>query len=136
MRALCRGRPESNSAWQLDLAIALTAPREERCQVVDDHVGASERVIAVGRAERDPARTCGATGIDPDWRILEYRAPCRRHVEPSGTEQEPLRIGLAAHHHAGADDDLRARQAGRAKSHVCELRGTRRDDRQWVTGPQ
>src|ERR1700679_471364 len=100
MRALSRGRPEASSAWRQDLAIVLTAPREQRCQVVDDRVGTSERVIAVGRAERDHARTCGATGIDPDWRILEYCALCRRQLEPSGPEQEPLRIGFAASHHA------------------------------------
>jgi len=54
MQALCRGRPGSSLAWQLDLAIALTASREERSQV--PRTGASRRTHR--RAQSHPAREC------------------------------------------------------------------------------
>ncbi len=54
MQASCRGRPESSSAWQLDLAIALTAPREEGSQV--PRTGASTRTHR--QAQSHPRREC------------------------------------------------------------------------------
>ena len=64
-------------------------------QVVAGSAGAQQS--DAGHARRVGRRHAGR-------RILDYRTPCRRHVQALGRQQEDLRIGLAPANVLSGDD--------------------------------